>query len=103
MEQNDILRLTTPIKIRIKSAEYMIQNVVQGVGYAKTQFSKDRFQLIRCRGVGNWYKNNIGEEWDALPFAEGIYRINNGVGCGFFFIDERDCVTVNENSQPHDH
>jgi hypothetical protein len=90
--------LTTPITIRIEGANYMVEDVV-GIGYAKNQFSGGRFEKQRCRGCANWYADKIGQEWEALSFSEDFFRINNNPGCGFYFIDVRDCSVVVKKKQ----
>jgi hypothetical protein len=85
--------LTTPIKIRIESANYMVEQV-HGIGYSKNQFSGNKFEKQMCKGMANWYADKIGQEWDALPFSKDFFRIANNAGCGFYFIDARDCSVV---------
>lgn len=86
-------QLTTSVKIKITQSKHMVEQV-HGIGYSKNQFSGERLEKQMCRGTGAWYADRIGQEWDALPFSPDYYRINNNAGCGFYFINVRDCELV---------
>jgi len=84
---------TTPQKVKIIQAKHM-NGYVAGLGYAKNQFSPTEFQKQMCKGSAAWYGGKIGSEWDVLPFNDKFFRVNNNVGCGFFFIAIEDCEVI---------
>jgi len=85
--------LITPFKVKIIKADNMLYEVF-GEGYAKNQFSNNKFVKQKIRGIAHWYEQKIGEEWDVLLFNENFYRVNNEACCGFYFIHKLDCILV---------
>lgn len=86
-KQPDEAYFTTSLKIRIKSVKFLWP-VVSGEGFVKYSYG---WHSQTCIGSGDWYADKVGEVWEAIPFSKTHFRINNPVGCGFFFVHGKDC------------
>ena len=67
---------------------------VSGIGYKEKNGEPGNFYMQKCTGTGGWYSKRIGRVYDALPFSDSFFRIDNPSNCGYFFVHVQDCAVV---------
>ncbi len=87
---------TTSFKVLITSINNIERQdkYVEGVGWSHSSENSSFDTIINVKGNGNWYKDKIDQEWEVLKFDKNWFRVNNKWGCGFFFINKKDCKII---------